>query len=54
MSKDLYSEICLHYGIDSVKKLAENRRNRVNNRYGYKQTISTSNFVLIRFVIVSL
>jgi len=41
MSNDLYSEICLHYGIDSVENLAENRRNRVNNRYGtYKQTIS--------------
>ena len=34
MSKDLYSEICVHSGIDSVENLIANRRNRFINRYG--------------------
>jgi len=34
MSKDLYSEICVHFGIDSVENLIANRRNRFINRYG--------------------
>ena len=34
MSKDLYSEMCVHFGIDSVENLVADRRNRFNNRYG--------------------
>jgi len=34
MSKDLHSEMCVHFGIDSVENLVANRRNRFNNRYG--------------------
>jgi len=34
MSKVLYSEICVHFGIDSVENLIANRRNRFINRYG--------------------
>jgi len=34
MSKDLYSGICVHFGIDSVENLIANRRNRFINRYG--------------------
>ena len=30
----LYSEICLHFGIDSVENLVANRRNRFIKRYG--------------------
>ena len=33
MSKDIYSEICVHFGIDSVKYLVANRRNRLINNY---------------------
>jgi len=32
MSNDLYSEICVHFGIDSVKNSNANRRNRFINR----------------------
>jgi len=32
--KDLYSEICVHFGIDSVENLVANRRNRFIKRYG--------------------
>jgi len=32
MSNDLYSEICVHVGIDSVKISIANRRNRFINR----------------------
>jgi len=34
MSKDLDSEICVHFGIDCVENLVANRRNRFINRYG--------------------
>ena len=34
MSKDLYSEISGHFGIDSVENLVANRRNHFINRYG--------------------
>jgi len=34
MSKDLYSEICVHFGIDSVENLVTSRRNRFINIYG--------------------
>jgi len=34
MSKDLYSEMCVHFGVDSLKKSVDNRRNRFINRYG--------------------
>jgi len=34
VSKDLYSEICVHFGIDSVENLVASRRNRFINRYG--------------------
>ena len=34
MTKDLYSEICVHFGIDSVENLVASLRNRFNNRYG--------------------
>jgi len=34
MSKDLYSEIFVHFGIDSVENLVANRRNRFIKRYG--------------------
>ena len=34
MSSDLYSEICVHFGIDSVENLVANRRNRFIKRYG--------------------
>ena len=33
MSKDLYSEICVPFDIDSVENLVANRRNRLINRY---------------------
>ena len=33
-SKDLYSEICVHFGIDCVENLVANRPNRFINRYG--------------------
>ena len=34
MSKDLYSEMCVHFGIDSIKNSVDKRRNRFINRYG--------------------
>ena len=34
MSSDWYSEICVHFGIDSVENLVANRRNRFIKRYG--------------------
>jgi len=34
MSKDLYSEISAHFGIESVQNLIADRRNRFINRYG--------------------
>jgi len=33
MSKKIYSEICVHFGMDSVENLDANRRNRFINRY---------------------
>jgi len=33
MSKDLYSEISAHFGINSVENLVGNRRNRFINRH---------------------
>jgi len=32
-SKGLYSEICVHFGIDSVESLVANHRNRFIKRY---------------------
>ena len=34
MSKDLYSEMCVHFGIDSVENLVADRRNRFIKRCG--------------------
>jgi len=36
MSKDLglHSELCVHFGIDSVENFLANRRHRFINRYG--------------------
>ena len=34
ISKDLYSEICIHSGIDCVENLAVNRRSLFIKRYG--------------------
>ena len=34
MSKDLHSEIRVHFGIGSVENLVPNRRNRFIKRYG--------------------
>jgi len=34
MSKDLYSEICVHFAIYSVGNLVANRRNRFIKRHG--------------------
>ena len=34
MSKDLYTEINAHFGIESVENLVANRRNRFTSRYG--------------------
>ena len=33
ISKDLYSEIFVHFGIDSVENLSANRRNRFIKRH---------------------
>jgi len=33
MSKDLYTEISAHFGIESVENLIAHRRNRFINRY---------------------
>jgi len=42
MSKNLYSEICVHFGIDSVENLAANRRNRFINRHGEADNFADS------------
>ena len=34
MSEDLYSEICVHFGVDSVVNFVANRRNRFIKKYG--------------------
>jgi len=34
MSKDLYTEISAHFGIESVENLIADRRNCFINRYG--------------------
>jgi len=34
MLKDSYSEICVHFGIDSVENMAANRQHCFINRYG--------------------
>jgi len=44
-------QICVHFGIDSVKKnLVANRRNRSIERYGEKGQLFMPNVALIRFV----
>jgi len=40
MSKGLYSEICVHFGIDSVENLVANRRSRFIKRY-----VKTDNYL---------
>jgi len=47
MSKKIYSEICVHFGMDSVENLDANRRNRFINRYA--EADAMWNVVLIRF-----
>jgi len=52
MSKDLYSEISAHFGIDSVENLVANRRNRFITDM-VKQTIIYVNSCADRFVCLS-
>ena len=40
---DLYSEICVHFGIDFVENLVANRRNRFIKRYGEMDTYLCQN-----------
>jgi len=40
MSKDLYTEISAHFGIESVENLIADRRNRFINRYGETDAFS--------------
>jgi len=42
MSKDLYSEIYVHFGIDSVENLVANRRNRFINGHGETDNFADS------------